>query len=86
MKTNVSIKFNLIKDYREIESKLIELGYKSDEKWNKEFGLRMLKAKKFNHYYVLIYNGINFEIHNHKGDADYIKHYYNSLNDFLNDN
>ena len=28
MKTNVSIRFNSIEEYREIESKLIELGYK----------------------------------------------------------
>ena len=35
MKTNVSIKFNSIEEYREIEKKLVELGYKDDKKWNK---------------------------------------------------
>lgn len=41
MKTNVSIKFNSIKEYREIEKKLIELGYVNDEYWNED----MLKQK-----------------------------------------
>ena len=35
MKTNVSIKFNSIEEYREIEKKFVELGYKPDEYWNK---------------------------------------------------
>jgi len=29
MKTNVSIKFNSIEEYREIEKKLIEMGYRT---------------------------------------------------------
>ena len=36
MKTNVSIKFSSIEEYREIEKKLIELGYKE----HKLFGLK----------------------------------------------
>ena len=34
MKTNVSIKFNSIKEYREIEKKLEEMGYVNDKEWN----------------------------------------------------
>ena len=36
MRTNVSIKFSSIEEYREIEKKLIELGYKE----HKLFGLK----------------------------------------------
>ena len=34
MKTNVSIKFNSIEEYRVIEKKLEEMGYVNDKGWN----------------------------------------------------
>ena len=36
MKTNVSIKFNSIEEYRVIEKKLEEMGYVNDKKWNQK--------------------------------------------------
>lgn len=36
MKTNVSIKFNSIEEYRVIEKKLEEMGYVNDKEWNKK--------------------------------------------------
>lgn len=36
MKTNVSIKFNSIEEYREIERVLEGLGYVNDKEWNEE--------------------------------------------------
>ena len=56
MKTNVSIKFSSIEEYREIEKKLIELGYKE----HKLFGLKtkdcievkLNNDKHLHHYYL----------------------------------
>ena len=36
MKTNVSIKFNSIEEYRVIEKKLEEMGYVNDKEWYKK--------------------------------------------------
>lgn len=84
MKTNVSIKFNSIKEYREIERKLVELGYENDINWNYGFIMEHL-IKKYNpYYYIIIYQNLKFEIHNHKGDKD-VEYNYNSLQEFLND-
>ena len=33
-KTNVSIKFNCIEEYRETEKKLEKMGYVNDKEWN----------------------------------------------------
>lgn len=47
MKTNVSIKFNSIEEYREIEKKLIELGYKEHSKTLTDFMLEDLPNDLF---------------------------------------
>lgn len=86
MKTNVSIRFNSIEEYREIEKKLIELGYVNDEEWNNDFMMDSLIRKNHDYYYILIYKEVRFEIHNHKGAKDIIKYHYDSLEEFLNDN
>ena len=36
MKTDCTIKFNSIDEYREIEKTLEELGYENDKEWNEE--------------------------------------------------
>ena len=75
MKTNVSIKFNSIEEYREIEKKLIELGYKknifsilenelvfnnSDYRFNIEpVPYKIFKVAKGNFYQYDEYNNIN---------------------------
>lgn len=76
MKTNVSIKFSSIEEYREIEKKLIELGYKDDREWN-NFALKEYELLNF----VIIYHTSKFEVHSHNGN---LKH-YNSLEEFLKD-
>ena len=53
MKTNVSIKFNSIEEYREIEKKLEELGYVNDKDFKNIMRMcmynkiRIFKNKKF---------------------------------------
>lgn len=71
MKTNVSIKFNSIEEYREIEKKLVELGYKADNHFNIE------KA----HKYVYIGLRRKFLYVTHLGNEKV----YNSLEEFLKD-
>lgn len=85
MKTNVSIKFNSIEEYREIEKKLVELGYESDENWNNGFMMSSLIMKRHRYYYILICSESKFELHNHNGSTDNITYHYNSLQEFLND-
>ena len=53
MKTNVSIKYPSIEEYREIEKKLIELGYVNDEMYGEEFIERyryVSFSTKFKHF------------------------------------
>lgn len=80
MKTNVSIKFNSIEEYREIEKKLIELGYIlgkyieccldfTPSNVKKQYSLFMHRS-----YYVELAVNIN-------GDLNH----YNSLEEFLKD-
>ena len=78
MKTNVSIKFNSIEEYREIEKKLKEMGYKKDGNWFMEniirvgFGaVRIYDNKKFSGLISLRFGSLS-------------KH-YNSLEEFLKD-
>ena len=84
MKTNVSIKFSSIEEYREIEKKLIELGYYLPNV-NKDFSdfiisnysKYSLKFKTF----VYIHEDLDFTIAPSKG-SDKI---YNSFEEFLKD-
>ena len=78
MKTNVSIKFNSIEEYREIEKKLVELGYKPDEYWNKY----MLEEYK-PCYTTIFINENSFGLY----DRVYpeLEEVYNSLEEFLKD-
>lgn len=82
MKTNVSIKFSSIEEYREIEKKLEELGYVNDKEWNNGFIMKSLMENRFPFYYIFIYKNNNFELHNHNED-DKINYHYNSLEEFL---
>ena len=81
MKTNVSIKFNSIEEYREIESKLIELGYKQHNKGIDDFMLDDL----LNDLYVTF-----FERDKVYGVLDFVlketEYLYNSLQEFLKEN
>ena len=78
MKTNVSIKFNSIEEYREIEKKLEELGYFVGE-LEKSLTFNSLNIKK--EYSVYIHNSKFSEvIININGCI-----VYNSLEEFLKD-
>ena len=77
MKTNVSIKFNSIEEYREIEKKLEELGYVNDKEWNEE----MIKWFSLTPSCVKIYDIKLFCI---MSCSEEIKT-YNSLEEFLKD-
>ena len=75
MKTNVSIKFSSIEEYREIENKLIELGYVNDEMYGEEFIERFRYVSfstKFKHFDVFDFT-LKDEV------------VYNSLEEFLKD-
>ena len=72
MKTNVSIKFNSIEEYREIEKKLIEMGYKK--------GHYICNAEDYS--FVYMHKNKDFHIYNFILDEKL----YNSLEEFLNDN
>ena len=76
MKTNVSIKFNSIEEYREIEKKLEEMGYVNDKEWNK-------KVLSNSSTHVVIYDHKFFKAYSHKGIG--IDKAYNNLEEFLND-
>ena len=75
MKTNVSIKFNSIEEYRVIEKKLEEMGYVNDKKWNE-------KILSNSSTHVVIYDHKFFEVHSHRGIG--ISKTYNNLEEFLN--
>ena len=80
MKTNVSIKFNSIEEYREIEKKLIELGYENDEVWNKEM---LIDPNSKIGKYVTIFPCTNsFSIFDFVFEE--LERVYNSLQEFLN--
>ena len=74
MKTNVSIKFNSIEEYRAIEKKLEEMGYVNDTERS---------GNPYLSNYVVIYTGGSFCTHLFKGLGKKIV--YNSLEEFLND-
>lgn len=75
MKINVSIKFSSIEEYREIEKKLIELGYVNDGMYGEEFIERFRYVSfstKFKHFDVFDFT-LKDEV------------VYNSLEEFLKD-
>ena len=75
MKTNVSIKFNSIEEYREIERVLEGLGYVKEGRYRDEFIKQhcyVSFSKKFKH----------FDIYDFTLASEYI---YNSLQEFLTD-
>lgn len=85
MKTNVSIKFNSIEEYREIEKKLIDLGYKSKSKPNiKKLELSLIIFESTRNIYININSSKKFDVCFVKGKMKGI--IYNSLQEFLNDN
>ena len=76
MKTNVSIKFNSIEEYREIEKKLIELGYVNDRDWNE------MQLKKGLKSHIDIDEDYEFSVFQKPYDNEKV---YNSLQEFLKD-
>ena len=81
LKTNVSIKFKSIKEYREIEKKLVELGYKDDKKWNKTM-LSISEKSVVEDYFILLSDELDYIILNHTIGSNKT---YNSLQEFLKD-
>lgn len=84
MKTNISIKFSSVEEYREIENKLIELGYYLPN-INKDFSDFIMNnyskySLKFNTF-VYIHEDLDFTVAPSKGSDNV----YNSLEEFLND-
>ena len=73
MKTNVSIKFNSIEEYRIIEKKLEEMGYENG---------KSLLCPSLDIGNVVIYENI-FAHHLHEGVGT--EKTYNNLEEFLND-
>ena len=71
-KTNVSIKFSSIEEYREIEKNLIELGYVLllDDKVNKGYVMVNNSSKTFGKFEYILSISV---------------HQYNSLEEFLKD-
>ena len=76
-KTNVSIKFNCIEEYREIEKKLEKMGYVNDKEWNE----RHLDNSFTKGYCFIEYP--NFAIFDFTDYDD--QKVYNSLEEFLED-
>ena len=84
MKTNVSIKFNSIEEYRVIEQKLEGLGYKNDKKWNETQIKEIEIFDKYNQLYCSVGSPYPlFTILNFKGYSIYKT--YKSLEEFLKD-
>jgi len=76
MKTNVSIKFNSIEEYREIERVLEELGYVNDKTWNE------MQLKKELKSHIDIDEDYEFSVFQMPYNNEKI---YNSLKEFLKD-
>lgn len=80
MKTNVSIKFNSIEEYRVIKKKLEEMGYVNDKIYNEQ------SIPNFEYYsginlFVRVYEDLKFTAGIQNGT--YLKT-YNNLEEFLN--
>lgn len=79
MKTNVSIKFSTIEEYREIEKKLEELGYNNtDLTWNNH----NLKLNTFGYVYI---DGKDLVFSIYRFGILYGNPTYNSIEEFLKD-
>ena len=76
MKTNVSIKYSSIEEYRDIEKKLVELGYVNDSNYTEEH-ITILKLDR-----VTIFSDESFWIMDWSLYDDIT---YNSLEEFLKD-
>lgn len=79
MKTNVSIKFSSIEEYREIENKLIELGYKEHSKTLDDF---MLEDLPNNLFATVFYKELKYGVFDFTQKDEIV---YNSLEEFLKD-
>ena len=79
MKTNVSIKFNSIEEYREIEKKLEELGYKEHSKTLNDFMLEGLPNDLFATFF---YKELKYGVFDFTQKDEKV---YNSLEEFLKD-
>ena len=79
MKTNVSIKFNSIEEYREIEKKLEELGYKEHSKTLDDFMLEDLPNDLF---VTVFYKELKYGVFDFTQKGEIV---YNSLEEFLKD-
>ena len=77
MKTNVSIKFNSIEEYRVIEQKLEGLGY---ECWDKKNDNRVLKETGFDAFVAIYPKDMDFGVYDFIDDDEIT---YNSLEEFL---
>ena len=73
MKTNVSIKFNSIEEYRVIEKKLEEMGYVNSD--------RQDYTPCYKECFIVIYTNV-FKSHLHDGVGT--NKTYNNLEEFLN--
>ena len=80
MKTNVSIKFNSLEEYRVIEKKLIELGYKEHSKTLDDF---MLEDLPNNLFATVFYKELEYGVFDFTQKDEIV---YNSLEEFLTDN
>ena len=83
MKTNVSIKFNSIEEYREIEKKLEDMGYVNDKGWN-EYKINIITDWCVGIYDVVINGNLIylFTVFDSMHEYEII---YNNLEEFLND-
>lgn len=81
MKTNVRIKFSTVDEYREIESKLEELGYVNDRDWNENYLNEFDEYKDISTHYVDIDSSFIFGIY----IIDSSFKAYENLQEFLND-
>ena len=79
MKTNVSIKFNCIEEYREIEKKWEELGYKEHSKTLDDIMLEDLPNDLFA---TVFYKELEYGVFDFTQKDEIV---YNSLEEFLKD-
>ena len=77
MKTNVSVKFNSIEEYRAIEKKLEDMGYVNDKEWNES--MFEINGANSGHVYI---SHIGFCVFSNKITGSKL---YNNLEEFLND-
>lgn len=79
MKTNVSVKFSSIGEYREIVKKLEEFGYKEHSKILNDF---MLEDLPNNLFATVFYKELKYGVFDFTQKGEIV---YNSLEEFLKD-